>query len=378
VSRLAYFGNVDNGDYLNNFYNSLELTGKFDTGFLKHTLLIGGDYIRSDQRYTLAYPDTPGTNLYNPIHLAQPSTITDYETYHSSKPWFGLYGQDQIELPYNVHLLAGLRYDNATTDRDAQFSTTSAKIVRPTSEDDRISPRGGILWQPIPEVSLYGSYTENFGAVNGFTNGGKSTLPPQTAQQWESGVKTELFDGKFSATLSYYDLKKQNLVMADSLRVNRAIGEAESRGIEFDFTGEVLPGLKLIGAYAYTPFAKTLKDTESKGTIGKRLHNTPENIGNLWATYEFQNEDLRGLKFGAGVQAVGQRYIGYTEAMKTSGYATLNLMASQMWKVGNSRVTAQLNADNLLDKTYLGAVYSYGQGLYGAPRTFMGSVKIEY
>jgi iron complex outermembrane receptor protein len=53
-------------------------------------------------------------------------------------------------------------------------------------------------------------------------------------------------------------------------------------------------------------------------------------------------------------------------------------MASQMWKVGNTHVTAQLNADNLLDKTYLGAVYSYQTGMYGAPRTFIGSIKIEY
>ena len=139
-----------------------------------------------------------------------------------------------------------------------------------------------------------------------------------------------------------------------------------------------MPGLKVIGGYAYTPFAKTLKDTEANGTIGKRLHNAPENAGNLWMTYEFQDQDLLGLKVGAGVQAVGRRYIGYTESMKTAGYATLNLMASQMWKVGDTRVTAQLNADNLLDKTYLGSVYSYSTGLYGAPRTFMGSIKVEY
>jgi len=93
---------------------------------------------------------------------------------------------------------------------------------------------------------------------------------------------------------------------------------------------------------------------------------------------EFQNSDLQGLKLGAGVQAVGRRYIGYTESAKASGYATLNLMASQMWKVSGTRLTAQLNADNLLDKAYFGGVYSYGTAVYGAPRTFMGSIKIEY
>jgi iron complex outermembrane recepter protein len=75
---------------------------------------------------------------------------------------------------------------------------------------------------------------------------------------------------------------------------------------------------------------------------------------------------------------VGQRQIGYNETAQAPGYVTMNLMASQLWNVGKSRVTAQLNVDNLLDKTYIGSIYSYGPSNYGAPRTFMGSIKIEY
>lgn len=378
VPRVYFFQNVDGGDYLNNFYNSLELTGKFATGMLKHTLLLGGDYLRSDSRSTMGFDfSTPNSSVNNPFHLSQAPAITDYETYHNSQPWFGLYGQDQIELPYKVHVLAGLRYDSADSSGDQQFSINDTKTIKPTVTDDRVSPRGGVLWQPIPELSLYGSYTENFGTSNGITADG-TQLSPQTAQQWEIGTKTELWDGRFSGTLAYFDLTKQNLPMQVSQGYSRAVGEVESRGIELDVSGEILPGWKLMGAYAYMPFAKTLKDTEANGTIGKRLHNAPENSGSLWTTYEFQNSDLQGLKLGAGVQAVGRRYIGYTESAKASGYATLNLMASQMWKVSGTRLTAQLNADNLLDKAYFGGVYSYGTAVYGAPRTFMGSIKIEY
>lgn len=378
VPRVYFFQNVDGDDYLNNFYNSLELTGKLETGAIKHTLLFGGDYLRSDSRTTMGFDfSTPNSNVHNPFHSAQEFAITDYETYHNSFPWFGLYGQDQIELPYHVHLLAGLRYDSADTNRDSQFSINGAKTVNPTVTDDRVSPRGGILWQPIPEASVYGSYTENFGTSNGISANG-SQLPPQIAQQWEVGAKTELWDGRFTGTLAYFDLKKQNLPVQDSQGYSRAIGEVESRGIELDLSGEILPGWKVIGAYAYTPFAKALNDTAADGTTGKRLHNVPENSSSLWTTYEFQDKSLSGLKLGAGMQAVSRRYIGYTEATKAPGYATLNLIASQMWKVGQSRVTAQLNADNLLDKSYFGGVYSYGTAVYGAPRTFMGSIKIEY
>lgn len=249
--------------------------------------------------------------------------------------------------------------------------------VVPTSNYDRVSPRGGLVWQPIPELSLYGSYTENFGAANNFWANAQP-LPPQTAEQWETGIKTELFDGRFNATLAYFDLKKQHLPIQVDQLTSRAIGEAESRGIEFDFTGELLPGWNIIGNYAYTPFAKTIKDSVDAGTEGMRLNNAPVHNGNLWTTYELQTGALQGLKFGAGMQAVGQREIGYDQTAQASGYVTANLMLSKLWKVGSSRVTTQLNVDNLLDKEYIGSIYSYGPSLYGAPRTFMGSVKLEF
>ena len=78
------------------------------------------------------------------------------------------------------------------------------------------------------------------------------------------------------------------------------------------------------------------------------------------------------------MQGVGQRQIGYNETAQAPGYVTMNLMVSQLWNVGKSKVTAQLNVDNLLDKSYIGSIYSYGPSNYGAPRTFMGSIKIEY
>lgn len=379
IFRAFFAQNIDGDDYQHNFFNALELTGKFNTGFAQHTLLVGGDYYRSDYRstwagFTLATRDS--SNLYNPVHQSGPPAILPgtIDTQNFSLPWFGLYAQDQVELPYNLHLLAGLRYDNAETS-----GTSEGPGGGPVQDSsyDRVSPRGGIVWQPIPELSLYGSYTENFGAPNNFW-ANTDPLPPQTAQQWETGIKTELFDGRFSGSVVYFDLTKQNLpVMVDATTV-RAIGEAESRGIEVDFAGEILPGWNVIGAYAYTPFAKTLKDSIGAGTEGKRLHNAPVNSGSLWTTYEFQQSVLQGIKVGAGMQAVGQREIGYNETAQAPGYVTANLMVSKLWKVGASRLSTQLNVDNLLDKTYIASTQASGLSSYGAPRTFMGSIKIEY
>ncbi len=376
--RAFFAANIDGDDYQHYFFNALELTGKFKTGFAKHTLLVGGDYYRSDYRatsagFSLATRDT--TNIYNPIHQAGAPTILPAAVSSESftLPWFGLYAQDQVELPYHFHLLGGLRYDNSETS-----GTSIGPNGGPVKETnyDQVSPRGGLVWQPIPELSAYGSYTENFGAANNFWT--SKPLPPQTAQQWETGIKTELFDGRFSGSIAYFDLKKQNVPVQVDPLTTVAIGEAESRGIELDLTGEVLPGWNIIGAYAYTPFAKTLKGSVGAGMDGMRLHNAPVNNGSLWTTYEFQQPLLHGLKVGAGAQAVGRREIGYIETAQAPGYVSANLMVSKLWKVGASRLTTQLNVDNLLDKTYTASTQSNGLSSYGAPRTFMGSIKIEY
>ena len=52
-------------------------------------------------------------------------------------------------------------------------------------------------------------------------------------------------------------------------------------------------------------------------------------------------------------------------------------------QVGKSKITAQLNVNNLLDKSYftnaapqLGA--GFGYGTFSTPRMFMGSINIQY
>lgn len=371
---------TDGDDYQHNFFNALEITGKFDTDRLKHTLLLGGDYYRSDYRSSMAgfganpsHYDT--TNIYQPTHMSGPPEILPADVTYGNftLPWFGLYAQDQVELPYHVHMLAGLRYDNAESS-----GSNTGEYGGPVTDSsyDRVSPRGGMVWQPVPELSLYGSYTENFGAANNFWS--NKPLPPQTAQQWEIGAKTELFDGRFSSTLAYFDLTKQNLPIQIDPLTTKAVGEAESKGIELDLSGEILPGWNIIAAYAYTPFAKTIRDSVGAGTEGKRLNNAPEHSGSLWTTYEFQQPHWQGIKLGAGMQAVDEREIGYNETAQAPGYVTVNLMASKRWEIGKTRFTAQLNVDNLADETYIASIYSYGPSHYGAPRTFIGSVRLEY
>ncbi len=141
------------------YTTNLDLTGNFETFGIQHTVLMGGDYYNFRGRGLLIDNfNFPSVDIFNPIHGG--TTIRDPVDdfgYDTKEEWFGLYFQDQIKLPYNVHVLAGFRYDNAKINTNDTFSGTTTSA---TSKQDKISPRVGLLWQPIQAVSFYGNYVE--------------------------------------------------------------------------------------------------------------------------------------------------------------------------------------------------------------------------
>jgi iron complex outermembrane receptor protein len=400
VNRLTYM-NKSNSE---NYYTTLDLLGKFETWGLKHNVLVGGDFFHQVNESNFAWAFSQPIDAYNPVHTGVDPRVLDNPNLSGpsgfTEEWGGFYTQDQIELPYHVHLLAGFRYDTVRyrSDSDLTFNFGSPFVQSSHNllQQEAVKPRFGVLYQPIPEVSFYGNYVENFGVSNGFNADG-TPLPPTSATQWEGGVKTELFDKRLTASLAWFDITKQNIAVPDpdplkaASGFSRAIGEVRNQGIEFDVAGEVLPGWNVIGNYSYID-SKITKDSApifdanfnaigvGPGNQGNRLFNVPRNLASLWTTYEFLGGDLRGLKFGGGVLMRSQRQCDNANTFQLPGYATVNLLASYSINVGKSKITTQLNIDNLLNKYYFdSATNSTIQGNYpGAPRTVLGSIRLEF
>ena len=355
-----------------------DLTGKFTTGSLRHTLVVGADYFRVNDALTglNCCDPAPPFNYFNPTYSATPQVFdpaNDFDLDFRQR-WYGLFAQDQIELPGNLHALVGLRYDNA-------LGTSYGEV---TDKDNKVSPRAGLVWQPAPWLSLYGSYTENFGASNSLFNPPDMRLPSQTAQQWEFGAKTELLDGALSATIAFYQLTKQNLPVDDPVdpNIQIAVGEARTRGVEFDLTGQLAPGWQVIGGLAYMPYAQITKDSESDGEggitpgyTGYHLFLAPRWQGSVWLAYEPQVAAWRGLRLGGGVVGMSQRYGDLDNSYVLPGYAVVNLMASYAWTFGSQRLTAQVNLDNLFDRVHYTGSNSGSMIAVGTPRSVKASLQ---
>ncbi len=402
------------GDIQNNTTSTnLDLVGHFDTFGLKHTLLLGGDYYRLDsttkENDILSGAPLSYVSIKNPV---EPGTLfgslAPYTTVTSLTDQYGLYIQDQIKLPYDVHVTGGIRYQYIHQSRTVQDTEAFGGFSsQEASTQDAVTPRVGILWHPKSWLSLYANYAESFGPNTGsafVSKGISKSIAPTSAAQYEGGMKFSFFDGKLRTNLAYFDLTKTNITVGDPFHKGAcggqdcsiALGEVRSRGPELDIQGEILPGWNVIATWTNTdirvtktsPGDNTAPVTSGNGsyTLGSRLTNVPRNTGSLWSTYEVQGGDFKGLALGGGVTLRDGAIVGDAggaESSKLPGYATFDLMAGYNRQIGDAKVSVQFNINNLLDKQYFSSATTYKAVQssyvdYGTPRTFMGQVSIQY
>ncbi|NOS74891.1 MAG: TonB-dependent receptor, partial [Methyloglobulus sp.] len=380
VYRRTYFNQKANTD---TYSTNLDLTGHFETFGLKHTLLIGGDYYRIDQDSRSVNddatinnwlfnggPEPSNIDLFNPVHPGRNPGIIDTTTSGRSitkTDQYGLYAQDQIKLPYNLHVMGGIRYQYLHQTSANQDSSGATTLQDPTTQD-AVTPRVGILWQPQSWLSLYANYAESFGANAGrafVSPGVTKSIDPSSATQYEGGIKTEFFGGRLRATLAYYDLTKTNVASSDPRHLNDcngpcslAIGEIRSRGPELDIYGEILPGWNMIATWSNTDVQITKTNSLNEpflGVIspGSRYWGVPRNTASLFTTYEFQQDLLKGFKIGGGVNIQDAQTACCTNpSYKIAGFTTVDLLAAYTIDIKDAKISAQLNVNNLLDNRY--------------------------
>ncbi|MHC5917942.1 MAG: TonB-dependent siderophore receptor, partial [Nostoc sp.] len=183
-----------------------ELVGKFKTGSINHQLLLGLELSWQNQFGDFLRTAAPGINLFNPVYGAPlPTSFVDTADRGGSyTDTTAIYLQDQVTLLSNLKLLVGGRYDFVSYN-DRNIDLNNNLLSTDKFYDEAFSPRVGLVYQPIKPISLYASYSESF-APNNTLSPNLAQLPPSRGTQYEAGIKTELLDGKLSATLAAYKI----------------------------------------------------------------------------------------------------------------------------------------------------------------------------
>lgn len=381
INRGLFNGSTERETYA----TDINLNGKFDVFGTRHNVLVGFDFLRFQSSRGVTFLGSaafiPTLDTFNPVYgIRIPDNLPINNFFSTKQQWFGVYLQDQIDLTHNLHLLFSGRYD-WSENASGLSSTGSPKLD--TVRNNEFSPRVGLLFSPRDWLSLYADWTHALGAANAGQSADGKPFDPEFAEQFEGGVKLELFDGRFNANLAVYELTKENILTAARIdpstatgpSIQEAIGKARSRGIEFDFAGHLTDEFSLIGSYAYTD-TRVLND--NNGNEGHRLPNVPEHAGSLWVNYELPF----GFKLGTGVYISDKRQGNAQNDVQLPGYVRWDAMAAYQWNIGVSKITAQVNVNNILDKEYYKFLDIAGNPRFdinpGEPLSVIGSLKLEY
>ncbi|MCX7133866.1 TonB-dependent siderophore receptor [Aeromonas sp.] len=346
----------------NSLISNTEAEGQLQTGPVEHRLLVGFEQNwqeRTPKLYQNASP-IPAGNLYDPVSLPTYDGAMKLSSDANHKVrGYGLYLQDQLSLG-DWHLLGGLRRDDFTV-TSRRNDLNKEETVSVTS----LSPRLGLVWNPLEEHAFYTSYSKTFtpvgGELIGITPGDKNNhLDPQHTRLYEGGVKSDWMDGRLATTLSVYRLEMYNKRSKDPLDPTKVFltGLQRTEGIELSARAQLTDELYLRGGIAIQDAEQVKADADLQG---KRPMNVSRQNGQLFAGYQ---NGTQGWFGETGVTAVGDRFADNANTTTLPGYARFDARAGYRWQQWET----QLSVENLTDHDYFVSATSASQIMPGTPR----------
>lgn len=348
------------------YSNTLDLMGKFNTASIEHEMLVGIEYNIEKRQprlaLTSAYPEV--VDPFHPHWYSKKSHYSKLNTKTNHKATSkGLYWQDLISFTTQWKLLAGLRYDNY------EFaSNDELKHQRRSYSGHSLSPRVGLIWQPIESQSLYASYSKNFSPYGGRGLITLSTDPktvyddkPQYSRQYEIGIKSDWLGDKLSSQIALYDLELYN-VRYQPDAVNdpynwQVRGSDRSQGVEFSLIGQLSSSWYINSGIGYQQ-AKVHKDNKNPANKGKYLSNTAKQSGYVNVRYLPAENWFTELEFNYK----GSMYNDDKNLYKRAGYGLWNGAIGYQSK----SYDITLAVTNLLGKKYWRS-----SSMPGTPRAFL-------
>ncbi|MBJ9696125.1 TonB-dependent siderophore receptor [Burkholderia cenocepacia] len=358
----------------NDLQGRLETAGSFRTGGIGHTLVMGVDAYRFnyDQFVTRSTPTAAAPyaiDIFDPVYgqpAPTPRTATNLLERDDSQ---GVYAQDTLAFGPHWKILAGLRWD-----RFHQSIDNRLKGVTTSQLQTALSPRIGVVYEMSPAWSFYANTAYSFRPNNGADINGRA-FDPEKGHGYEAGAKWA--GARSLTTVSAFYVTKRNVLTADPANAgfSRAAGEVRSRGIEFEWSGDLGHGLRGLANLAYVD-AEVTRDAVL--TPGARLVDVPRLSGSALLMYETTLPFADKAGAGAGVIYVGRR-AGNTantqDGFELPAYATVQLNG---YLQVNKHLRASVVLNNLFNRTTYVSSYNSLWVTPGAPRSLFASLAYSF
>lgn len=271
-----------------------------------------------------------------------------------------VYAATRLNVTDPLKVILGAR----VTDYEKTATLTGERL----EQSGEVTPYAGVVFDVTKQLSLYGSYTSIF-QPQAERDVNARTLDPVVGKSFEVGSKGEFLDGRLNGSLAIFQIKQDNVAVATGERVTgfpletayTTANGVTSTGFELEASGQLAQGWNLSASYA-----QFRAKTEEGGDVNTIY---PRKTLRLFTTYRVPT--LAGLTLGGGVNwqddiyTVATNPLGNLERVEQGGYALVNVMAR--YDI-TTNLSAQLNINNLFDKTYYTMFDAFDQMTYGTPR----------
>ncbi len=376
---------------------------KLETGPVKNTFTAGANVWKED---FISYKGVDSVNMQDfqisdKIDTSLVSSIPTADYVHS----IGSPAEDNSNDYYFASWQASALNNRLKT--NVAVNRTNLKLVQhaatPRVNDlSKTSPMFGAMFDITREVSVFAVHSTSLFPTTD-KNDFDEQLPAVVGKSNEFGIKTELFGGKVSGTISYYEISQEGGSQRDPSATNRAKrawdaavaagnapvssistahgtvawadatpderaaayadlrdrqnsqgdlvagGEQESKGIEADLIIQPTANWQVMLSYAHN----TQKVTKSVNlaTVGQSTTGHIKDQVAMLTKYSFTEGAVKGLSLGIGMQYAGKALQDYSAPGNTARYNPstfyAEFFANYKFKAFDLQHSIQLNVKNL-------------------------------
>jgi len=272
---------------------------------------------------------------------------------------YSIFLQDEIALSEKLDLILGARYDSFDINvNNMDPGVALADRVR-SRTDEAVSPRFGLVYKPVEQVSIYGAYSESFEPRSGEQvsniDGNNNVLDPNTFSNLEAGVKWDIKPG-LNLTFAAFQIDQESPQIGATSGTFDVI-KSEITGFEAQLNGNITDKWFVTTGYSYL-------EGDSAST-GLRLRELPQHTFSVWNQYQITE------KFGVGLGVIYQDETfttnnSLTDTVRAELPSYVRVDAAAYYKINDS-FRVQLNVENLFDTEYFPNAHIADNITVGAP-----------
>lgn len=348
---------------------SLTISGNLIKEWGNHTLLVGAEIVDTENknhRYNTNWSATSDdqatfavtrpmtftmTSASDPV-AANTATSLDFTSSLNNSTETDIevtsfYFQDQIDITDNLILTLGGRFD--------EFDITIDDIKNGGSRSqnlDEFGPRGGLVYKPGENSSVYVSYSESFLPRSGEQFKEMDALEaledPDEFENTEIGYKYDSENATFS--IAYFELESTRYDKANANAEQTEERDLEVDGIEIAYAGKINDKLTL---------SATFSDLDGDNS-GQKAREVPEKTYTIWAAYQASEK----MNLGLGITHQGESHISDGSTAKLPDYERVDFSLNYDLR---DDMVLQLHVENLTDEVYFPHSHSTHQVSVGEP-----------